>query len=225
MGSPRPGPRRRDVIAAAAAVAAAAATTSLATAPGPLKTAILVDDQATLIDFAGAWQALCDAQSDVGFEVYTVAPDLTPRRCYHDLILVPNHTFETAPAPDIILMGAQTGTRGATAAKLDWIRTRAATARLTASVCTGAFILAQTGLLDGLSATTHHDFFDAFAARFPAIPVVRDRRIVDHGHIVTAGGESCSIDLGLFIVQRFYGRDVAQATARYMEFEGRSWLA
>jgi transcriptional regulator GlxA family with amidase domain len=189
--------------------------------------AILIDHQATLIDFAGLWQALVDAQpggQDAAFDVYAVAPDLAASKVYGNLIVTPNYTFENAPAPDILAMGAQTGVLGASSQKLAWIRKTHATTRVTATVCTGAFILAQTGLLDGLEATTHHQFFDALQQHFPKIKVVRDRRIVEQGRIVTAGGESCAIDLGLWLVRKFYGEAAAIATADYMEFQGRSWL-
>jgi transcriptional regulator GlxA family with amidase domain len=91
------------------------------------------------------------------------------------------------------------------------------------SVCTGAFQLARTGLLDGLQATTHHHFYDAFAKEFPQVKLHRGLRFVDNGHIASAGGLTSGIDLALRIVERYFGHGVAQQTADYMEYTGQGW--
>jgi transcriptional regulator GlxA family with amidase domain len=109
-------------------------------------------------------------------------------------------------------------------ALVEWIRTAAAGADLTMSVCTGAFHLARTGLLRGLAATTHHQFLDAFAREFPEITVRRGVRFVEHEKIATAGGLSSGIDLALRVVERYFGRPVAERTASYMEYDGRRWV-
>jgi len=86
-------------------------------------------------------------------------------------------------------------------------------------VCTGAFKVAATGLFDGRIATTHHDFFEDFATRFPKVRLERNARFVQSGpHLFSAGGLTSGIDLALAIVERFYGADAANATARYMEY-------
>jgi transcriptional regulator GlxA family with amidase domain len=91
------------------------------------------------------------------------------------------------------------------------------------SVCTGAFILASTGLLDGLSATTHHFFFDQFAQKFPNVTLVRGRRFVDNGKLITAGGLTSGVDAALHVVQRYYGPAVTQRVADYMEYQSSGW--
>src|SRR5947208_7629945 len=92
------------------------------------------------------------------------------------------------------------------------------------SVCTGAFILAQTGLLSGKSATTFHGAFVAFALQFPDIHLKRGARFVEEGNLATAGGLSSGIDLALHVVERYFGREVAERTADQMEYQGRGWL-
>jgi transcriptional regulator GlxA family with amidase domain len=101
------------------------------------------------------------------FFLYTVAPtaasietegNVTNGRV-SGLEIVPDHTFETAPQPAIVVIGAQL--RADLPAKLEWVRRVEHKADVVMSVCTGAFVLASTGLLDGLSATTHHDFLPA----------------------------------------------------------------
>jgi transcriptional regulator GlxA family with amidase domain len=79
-------------------------------------------------------------------------------------------------------------------AKVEWLKKIAPDADIVMSVCTGAFLLARTGLLDGLSATTHHDFFDDFEREFPKLKLIRGRRFVDNGKFVTAGGLTSGVD-------------------------------
>jgi transcriptional regulator GlxA family with amidase domain len=86
------------------------------------------------------------------------------------------------------------------------------------SVCIGAFLLARTGLLDGITATTHHHFYDQFAKEFLNVELVRGPRYVEHDRIATAGGLTSGIELALRVVERYYGDDVAANTAYFMEY-------
>jgi transcriptional regulator GlxA family with amidase domain len=87
------------------------------------------------------------------------------------------------------------------------------------SVCTGAFKLADAGLLDGKQATTHHDFWDGFATKFPKVQLQRGSRFVQSDEtIYTAGGLTSGIDLALHVVEKLYGREAADRTAAYMEY-------
>src|SRR5262249_6207197 len=91
------------------------------------------------------------------------------------------------------------------------------------SVCTGAFLLAKTGLLSGKAATTFHGAFIPFATQFPDIHLKRGARFVEDGNLATAGGLSSGIDLALRVVERYFGREVAQKTAYDMEYQGLGW--
>jgi transcriptional regulator GlxA family with amidase domain len=94
------------------------------------------------------------------------------------------------------------------------------------SVCTGAFKLALTGVLKGKKATTHHDFYDAFAKANPDVLLMRHARFVESdAGIVTAGGLTSGIDLALHVVELYFGPDVAKKTADYMEYEGTGWMS
>ncbi len=99
-----------------------------------------------------------------------------------------------------------------------WLRRVSSPARLTASVCTGAFLLAQAGLLEGRQATTHWEDIDAFAARYPQVVVRRAVPWVDEGDVVTSAGIAAGIDMSLHLVERLHGCDLARATARQMEY-------
>ena len=107
---------------------------------------------------------------------------------------------------------------------LEWIRQSTKNTDVTMSVCTGAFVLAKTGLLSGKSATTFHAAFKTFAMQFPDIHLKRGVRFVEDGNLASAGGLSSGIDLALRVVERYYGREVAQKTAYNMEYQGQGWL-
>jgi transcriptional regulator GlxA family with amidase domain len=132
--------------------------------------------------------------------------------------MTPHFSFDDdVPQPNVIVMGAQ-GEH--TPKKIAWIRDKSQKADVTMSVCTGAFLLAKTGLLDGLKATTHHDFYDNFERQFPRVQLVRGGRYVenDGGRICTAGGIASGIELALRVVQRYFGLTPANQTAYYMEY-------
>jgi transcriptional regulator GlxA family with amidase domain len=103
---------------------------------------------------------------------------------------------------------------------LDWIAAQDRTTQLTTSVCTGAFLLAARGLLDGLPATTHWGSIERLRNTHPRVDVRDDVRYVDNGHIVTSAGVSAGIDMSLHIVGRLLGDEVARETARNMEYGG-----
>jgi transcriptional regulator GlxA family with amidase domain len=99
----------------------------------------------------------------------------------------------------------------------------AKTADMIMSVCTGASMLAAYGLLDRQRATTHHLFVDDMQRKYPAVHFVTGLRYIDNGNVATAGGLSSGIDLALHVVERYFGSEIAQATADYMEYKGELW--
>jgi transcriptional regulator GlxA family with amidase domain len=193
----------------------------------PIPVAFLLDVGATVIDFAGPWEVFQDVEvaGAPGFELFVVAPSEEVIRASAGLQVLPAYTLETAPSPRVVVIPAQ-GQRAPEDRdrKVAWLRDRVADADVVMSVCTGAFLLAETGALDGLSATTHHDFFDAFETRFPAVSMLRGRRFVDNGSLITAGGLTSGIDAALRVVERYYGRQVATTTADYMEHHSADWI-
>ena len=107
---------------------------------------------------------------------------------------------------------------------LEWIRNVTRSTDLTMSVCTGVFVLANTGLLSGKAATTHHAAYQSLAMNFPNVEVKRGARFVEAGNLATAGGLSSGIDLALHVVERYYGREIARATAYQLEYQGQGWM-
>src|SRR5262249_55265523 len=120
------------------------------------------------------------------FRLYTVAADTKPLRASGGLQIVPDYAFANAPAPKVIVIPAQKGGPEAES----WIRTASKSTDVTMSVCTGAFLLARSGLLAGKSATTHHSAYKSLAMEFPDVAVKRGVRFVDEGSVASAGGLS-----------------------------------
>ena len=106
----------------------------------------------------------------------------------------------------------------------EWIREASKHTDVTMSVCTGAFVLASTGLLSGKSATTHHGAYSDLEAKYPDIHVQRGARFVEAGNLATAGGLTSGIDLALRVVQRYFGEEAARETANMLEYQGEGWL-
>jgi transcriptional regulator GlxA family with amidase domain len=193
-------------------------------ASGPIDVAFLISEGATVIDFAGPWEVFQDTmvpmrgtrhEEQMPFRLFTVADNPDPVRATGGLRITPDRTVDDAFAPRVIVVPAMR----ASARVIAWLQRASATADLTASVCTGAFVLARAGLLAGKSATTHHDFLDRFAREFSDVKVERGRRFVESGRTATAAGLTSGIDLALRVVERYFGRGVADNTARYMEYE------
>jgi putative intracellular protease/amidase/YHS domain-containing protein len=194
-------------------------------AQGSIPVAFLISEGAQVIDFAGPWEVFQDVmipgRADQPFRLYTVSESTSPFHASGGMKIVPDYTFENAPAPKVIVIPAQSRPSEAT---LEWIRKSTKTTDVTMSVCTGAFVLAKTGLLSGKPATTFHGAFVRFANQFPDIHLKRGARFVEDGNLATAGGLSSGIDLALRVVERYFGREVAQKTAYNMEYQGQGWM-
>ena len=194
-------------------------------AQGSIPVAFLISEGAVTIDFCGPWEVFKDVmipgRDDHPFHLYTVAETTTPIRTSGGMKIVPDYTLADAPPPKVIVIPAQSEP---SAAILEWIRKSTKNTDVTMSVCTGAFVLAKTGLLSGKGATTYHGAFVPFANQFPDIHLKRGARFVEDGNLATAGGLSSGIDLALRVVERYYGRDIAKKTAYDMEYQGEGWM-
>ena len=176
-----------------------------------------------VLDFAGPFEVFAVTDELRGydtFNVITVAETAAPIRARNGLRVLPDHTFTTCPSPHVLIVPGGFGTRALLKNEpvLAWLRTQAASAELVVSVCTGAFLLAQLGLLDGLRATTHHECLDDLRALAPAATSDPSARFHDNGKILTAAGISAGIDCSLHVVSRLLGPAAAATTARYMEY-------
>lgn len=180
--------------------------------------AIVVHDKVELLDFAGPGEVFSSANRGQAFRVFTVGPSASPVKSQRFLTVTPEFTIANCPKPDIIVIpGGDTGVLLRDSEFMNWIKARAPETEVMFSVCTGAFVLAEAGLLNGLEATTHYGSI-ASLKKHSKIKVRPDKRVVDNGKIVTAAGVSAGIDGALHLVQRLCGPVTAERTAKYMEY-------
>lgn len=178
--------------------------------------AILMFDGVQIIDFAAPYEVFGQAH----FNVYTVSADGGTVRTAMGLSVNVDHGFEGAPAADIILVpGGDVDEVRKHEPTLAWLRERSAASDQVLSVCTGSFILADSGLLDGGKATTFHRAFDNFERHYPDITLLRDQRWVDNGRIVTSAGLASGIDASLHVVAERLGERRARAIALHLEYD------
>ena len=201
---------------------------------GKVNVAFIISEGANVMDIAGPWEVFGDAMltskgkpwhdSDgndmvMPFYTYTVSDSVKPVDA-NGLTIVPNYSFDKAPKPQIIVIPAQ---GGRTPAQKAWLLANSRGSDVTMSVCTGASMLAEYGLLNGQTATTHHSYAPSMQKKYPAVHFVSGTRFVENGRIATAGGLTSGIDLALHVVERYYGRQVAQGTADFLEYRGELW--
>lgn len=181
--------------------------------------AILIFDGVQIIDYTGPYEVLGGWGKR---NVYTVAEKADAITTNMGMRVVPNYTFENQPKPDIIVVpGGGVDKHLGNQKVINWVQESAKEARYVLSVCNGAFFLAKAGLLDGLEATTTAGLIDKLAAMAPKTRVVRDKRFVDNGKIITAGGLSSGIDGALHVVEKVDGKGWAQAVAFGIEYDWR----
>ncbi len=196
----------------------------------PWTVGILVFDGVAALDVVGPYEVLSRARLEPGvesrhsdegalFDVFTVARTKEPVTATGGLVLLPRWSFADAPRVDLLIVPGGFGTRPLLqdAETIDWIRRTAATARRTASVCTGALLLARAGLLDGRRATTHWGAFGLLTSLAKGVVVDREARFVDDA-VLTSAGVASGMDLAFHIVETIFGRTVADETARYLEY-------
>ena len=185
---------------------------------------IALFDGAEELDWAGPWEVLAAwalQWPDDGVRVFTLAREDGPVTCAKGLRVLPDETWETAPALDVLVYPGGRGTRRELAdeAVLDWIRGLAGTGALVTSVCTGSLVLASTGLLDGLPATTHWASLELLPTLGRDIEVRPDDRYVDTGKVITAAGVSAGIDMALHLVARLHSPERAREVRRYIQYD------
>ena len=194
-----------------------------------LNVGILLFDQVEVLDFAGPFEVFSRTRLVPGLEsrrseesapffVFTVAATRAPINATAGLQVLPRYAFADAPPIDILVVPGGFGTRAllADAGALDWIRDAAKGARLVTSVCTGSLLLASAGLLADRRATTHWGALDLLES-LGGVRVDREKRVVDDG-VVTSAGVASGIDMAFYVVETLFGREVAQETARYIEY-------
>jgi transcriptional regulator GlxA family with amidase domain len=196
-----------------------------------LRVGLYVYPEVEVLDFAGPYEVFSTASRVFARSQPASPPPFTASLVAESRALVharagfgvqPHFTFDDHPPLDILVVPG--GVHGPELAKrrvVEWIAAQHATTRLTASVCTGAFLLAAAGLLDGREVTTHWEDCADLARDFPALGVRDGVRWVEHERVMTAAGISAGLDMSLRIVARFAGQDLAERTARQMDYDWR----
>lgn len=191
---------------------------------------ILLFDDVEILDFAGPFEVFARTRLTPGvesrrseesapFRVFTVARNRGPITTTGGLVVLPHHAFADAPRIDLLLVPGGFGTRRLLHDEetLGWIRKTAAGARQVTSVCTGALLLAQAGLLRGRRTTTHWAAVDLLESLDAGTTVDRTSRVVDDG-VISSAGVASGIDMSFYVVETLLGRAVTDETAKYIEY-------
>ncbi len=189
-----------------------------------MRIAIVLFDGAEELDWAGPWEVLAAwarMWPDDGVEVYTVADSAEPVACAKGLRVLADHTWDDAPKPDVVLWPGGMGTRPQLGDERVRARVRelAESGALMTSVCTGALVYADNGLLSGRPATTYWGALDLLAELDPTIQVDAESRFVDDGDVVTAAGVSAGIDMALHLVRRLHSEERARDVRRHIQYD------
>ena len=190
---------------------------------------IYVYDDVEVLDFAGPYEVFTCASrvaakmapgAEAPFQVRTIGAGMATLRARAGLSVLPEADFAGAGKIDVLIVpGGVVTAELAKEEVIAWIAATAKDAELTASVCTGAFLLACAGLLDGQEATTHWEDVADLSAAFPKVRVKGRQRWIDNGAVVTSAGISAGIDMSLHLVERLVGLELALRTARQMDYD------
>jgi transcriptional regulator GlxA family with amidase domain len=193
--------------------------------------AILVFDAVEVLDFAGPYEVFTTASRVHGrthpdaatlFDVSCVSREGQPIQARAGLRVLPEHSFADNPACNVLIVpGGVVDAAMADPATLEWISRTSGQSQITASVCTGAFLLAASGVLRSGRVTTHWEDVADLRTQFPALTVIEGPRWIDNGALLTSAGISAGIDMSLHLVARLAGQALAERTARQMDYR---WL-
>lgn len=190
---------------------------------------IYMFDGMEVLDFAGPYEVFTTAtrvkqKQQPGafppFLVFTLAENLKPVKSRYGLEIIPQFTIDEHPAFDMLIVpGGVVDEEMKNTRVLDWFNETSRKIAVTASVCTGAFLLAASGVLFEKAATTHWEDVKDLQARFPHVNVQPGKPWVDNGSVVTSGGIAAGIKMSLHLVARLESKQLATRTARQMEFD------
>ena len=192
---------------------------------------ILIFDDVEVLDFAGPFEVFSRTRTEPGvdsrrsndaapFHVFLVARSTDTVKATGGMRVLPDHSFADAPHIDVLVVPGGFGTRRLLddVETLDWIRQVSRQAEKTTSVCTGSLLLARAGLLNGAKATTHWAALELLQSLGDDVDAAGGVRWVDNGSIITSAGVAAGIDMAFHVVETMLGPDVANETARYIDY-------
>jgi transcriptional regulator GlxA family with amidase domain len=191
-----------------------------------IQVGIFLFNEVEVLDFAGPFEVFSLAEypetAEKVFKVHTISEKNILLSARNGLKVKADFTFAEHPAFDVLIVPGGYGAENIEIENpiaLDWIKSTAVQTALVASVCSGAFLLAKTGVISDHQVTTHWMDQDDLQKQYPALKVLGDRKYVDAGNIVTSGGISAGIEMSLYLVSRLAGAEIALATARRMAYD------
>ena len=182
---------------------------------------IYIYDEAEVLDFSGPFEVFSTAkrlQAD-SWNIFLISEKPEPVRARGGFMVTPHYCIDNHPELDVLIVVG--GVHTAELNKRDvieWIKQTGSQTPKVASVCTGAFLLAKAGLLDGLTVTTHWEDVADLKQSFPLLKLTEEVRWVSDGKYVTSGGISAGIDMSLFLVTELHSGELAKRVAKQMEY-------
>ena len=198
------------------------------TAPAPVdrrrRIGVLLFDGVEELDAVGPWEVLSAwtrQHPEDGWDAFCLSSDGHPVRSAKTLVLGAHHSFDEAPAMDVLVHPGGPGTRPMLHDRghLDWVRRQRATVPLMASVCTGSLVYAAAGLLVGRRATTHCASLNLLSEIDPTVVTDVSSRFVDDGDLITSAGVSAGIDMALHLVARLTDAERAREVRREIQYD------
>ena len=186
--------------------------------PTRTKVGIFIFNNIQILDFTGPYDVFAFSSED--FEVFTIGENMKPIETSYGLSVNPKYTFENCPQPDVLIIpGGGVSKELEKENVIEWIARTAEKSQYVLSVCTGSFLIAKAGLLQGKSATTYNSAISTLRSLFPDIKVVSDQRYVDNGKVLTSAGISSGIDASFHLIAKMKGLGVAQEAALGLEYD------
>ncbi|WP_231867692.1 DJ-1/PfpI family protein [Snodgrassella sp. CFCC 13594] len=182
---------------------------------------ILIYDGAEVLDFAGPFEVFSTAKClcEYDWQVNLIASEPRPIEARGGFVVVPHMGINQVSALDVLVVVGGVHTQALQdALLLAWLKDMASKVPQVVSVCTGVFLLAQTGCLDGSRVTTHWEDMADLQHQYPMLTVLAGKRWVADGNYITSGGISAGIDMSLFLVSQWGGLALAERTAKQMEY-------
>ncbi len=185
---------------------------------------IYIYDEAEVLDFSGPFEVFSTANRLASkpdtFNVFLVSESTSPVKARGGYQVLPHYDFSNHPDIDLlIVVGGVHTMEMQKRPVLKWVTEQCNQAKVVASVCTGAFILAAAGVITAQKVTTHWEDIPELRKSFPSLQVVENQRWVDEGNLITSGGISAGIDMSLHLVRKLTNLELAVRTARQMEFD------
>lgn len=185
---------------------------------------IFIYEDAEVLDFSGPFEVFSTASRlsnpEGFFKVFLVAEEIFSVCARGGYNINPHYDLNDHPKIDLlIVVGGIHMEELKKPTVINWVSTISKNATIVASVCTGAFLLAKAGLLSNLEVTTHWEDIEDLRKSYPDLTVIENQRWVDQGKFVTSGGISAGIDMSLHLVSKVVNLELAEKTARQMEFE------